>query len=130
MLACPAAEFSAFIISQAGRPVGYFVLSKVGRQARIVDLVVDSVDPKLWVSACATAALTARQDPETVEIVGGTSSGDVGRIFEELGFRLCRADEILYYDRRNRLAPDTQLDFNLIDIDFSFMYDPKHPYIS
>jgi len=130
MLACPASEFSAFVVSEGQRPTGYFVLSKIGRQARIVDLGVEDDNPKLWALICATAAQTARQDQKCVELIVGTSSEEVGGIFEQLGFRPFRQDEILYYDPRNRLAPGTRLNLNLIDSDFSFMYNPNYPYVS
>src|SRR5262249_48880238 len=130
VLACPASHFSVFVVAEGVTPVGYFVLSRVGRQARIVDLGVARADPNTWASTCAAAVDTARQHPESAEIIVGTSSAEVGKIFEQLGFRLCREDGILYYDRRNLLAPGTQLMLNLIDSDLSFMYNPRHPYIS
>jgi hypothetical protein len=130
MLACPASQLSAFVVFEHGKPTGYFVLSTVGRQARIVDFMAPGDDPALWRSICDTAAQTASRNPENVEIVAGTSSAEVGKAFEQLGFRLCRQDEILYYDRLNLLARGARLQLNLIDSDLSFMYNPNHPYIS
>ena len=95
-----------------------------------MDFKVQSDDPARWRSICAIAAQTAGKNPENVEIVAGTSSPEVGKAFEQLGFHRCREDEILYYDRRNLLAPGTHLHLNLIDSDLSFMYNPNHPYIS
>jgi len=137
---CLAAEFSGFVISEAGRRVCYFVLAKIGRKARIVDLQINR--ERLGVSQsdtprsddcrtlCAIAARTAYEDPQICELVIGTSAQDVSRALEQLGFQLRRQDEILYYDPRKLLSPGSALNLNLIDSDLSFLSDPAHPYIS
>jgi hypothetical protein len=130
MLACPAADFSAFVIREGTNPIAYFVLSRVGRQTRIADISCRRDDSESWASICAAAVHTARQPSNSVELVAGTSSAVVGKVFEQLGFRLCREDEILFYDRRKLLAPGSPLKLDLIDSDFSFMYNPLHPYVS
>lgn len=131
VLTCPAAEFSAYVVSEeGGPPLGYFIVSKIGRQARIVDIGTYKDDVRLLLSVCNAAAQRAGRDPDIAEMVAGTSSENLGPIFQQLGFRLCREDEILYYDRCNLLPPDTRLDLNLIDGDHSFIYNADHPYIS
>src|SRR5258708_1777313 len=60
LLDCPAAEFSGFVVSGPGGLFGYFVLVRIGRQARIVDLQVNrenrTVDSSNdWPSICSVA---------------------------------------------------------------------------
>lgn len=130
MLACPAAEFSGFAVRDHSVAIGYFILAKVGHQARIVELKINASDPDQWRRICAAAARTAAEDPDVAELVAGTSSQTVGNTWERLGFHPRRQDPILYLDREKRLSPGTTLNLNLIDGDVCFMYNPEHPYIS
>ncbi|HEX6802720.1 MAG TPA: hypothetical protein VF133_03495 [Terriglobales bacterium] len=130
MLNCPAADFSAYIVDADQVVIGYFMLARIGRQARIVDIGASSGDSKLWGSLCMAAARTAAEDEGVAEIVAGTSSQQIGRVWEELGFRLCRQDTILVQDRRKLLPEGALLNLHLIDGDVSFLYDPQHPYMS
>lgn len=130
MLDCPAAQFSGFIVSEAKQLRGYFVLVKVGRQARIVDIQIDGRTPDQWRSVCTLAAHAACQDPEICEVIVGTSRKQISEGFEQIGFWLRRLDPIYYYDARNLLAPGTPLELNLIDGDLSFFYNPEYPYVS
>jgi len=130
VLACPAAKFSGFIITDASCLIGYFILANVGHQARIVDVKTQGSDPGRWRAICAAAARTAADDPRVAELVAGTSSEMIGNRWEDLGFRLRRRDPIFYLDLRKLLSPETTLNLNLIDGDVCFMYDPALPYIS
>jgi hypothetical protein len=130
MLACPAAEFSGFVIRDSSRLVGYFILANVGRQARIVDFNVASDPPDALAMLCAAAARTAAADRRVAEIVAGASSEKGQNAWLQLGFRPRREDAILYLDRRKRLGSETILNLSLIDGDLAFMYNPDRPYIS
>jgi len=130
MLDCPAAEFSGFVVSGAKQVRGYFVLAKVGRQARIVDIQGDPSNSSDWRSICVLAAHTACQDPRICEVIVGSSRTQIGESFEEMGFWLRRVDPIYYYDPHNLLARGTLLELSLMDNDFSFFYNPEYPYIS
>jgi len=130
VLACPAAEFSGFVVRDSSRLVGYFILVNVGHQARIVDLNVASDHPDALAMLCARAARTAASDRRVAEIIAGTSSQKGENTWEKLGFRLRREDRILYLDRRKRLGSHAILHLNLIDGDLAFLYDPERPYIS
>ncbi len=130
MLDCPAAQFSGFIVSEAKQLRGYFVLVRVGRQARIVDIQIDGRTPDQWRSVCTLAAHAACQDPEICEVIAGTSRKEISEGFEQIGFWPRRVDPIYYYDARNLLAPGTLLELNLIDGDLSFFYNPEYPYVS
>ena len=135
MLSCPAAEFSGFVLTESGRSVGYFLMAQLGRQARLVDFQItgqqDSAERfRALRSLFSAVTRTASQDKKIAELVVGTSDDKIGGMLVEIGFRLRRQDEILYYDPRKLLEAGTQLNLNLIDSDLSFLYNPARPYIS
>lgn len=129
VLACPAAEFAGFVVRHSARLIGYFIVATIGHQARIVELKTTTEDPGQSRAICAAAARTAADDPRVAELVVGTSSQRIGKIWQQLGFQLRRQDAILYLDNRN-LGPGTEFELNLIDGDVCFMYNPGQPYIS
>jgi len=130
MLECPGAEFSGFAVSDNKGCRGYFVLARVGRQSRIVDIQVDSKHPHEWGLVCRSAARMACQDPEVCEVIVGTSRAEIGESFKQIGFWERRVDSILYYDPKKRMDPGVQFEMSLLDSDASFFYDPQNPYIS
>ena len=129
MLDCPGAEFSGYVVSHDKSCRGYFVLAKVGRQSRIVDIDA-GCDPQNWSTVCRIAAFTACRDPEVCEVIVGTSRSEVGETFKQIGFWERRVDSVLYYDPKKRIDPGVQFELSLLDSDASFLYNPKNPYIS
>jgi hypothetical protein len=129
-LACPAGAFSGFVILRWEQIQGYFMLSQVGRQTRIVDLRIATEDAQCWLQACLLASQTAAELPQTSEIVAGSSSRHVQAVLEEVGFRLRRTDPIFCYDPLNLLGSDVNLHLSLLDGDACFMSDPRHPYLT
>jgi hypothetical protein len=130
VLDCPAAKFTGFAVSDGKRPRGYFVLVKVGRQARIADIQVDADHPQEWGPICRLAARVACQDPDVCEVIVGTSRTEVGESFEQLGFWARRIEPIFYYDPRKLIDPAVRFELSLIDNDFAFFYNPENPFIS
>ena len=70
---CPTAECRLFSIQKEGRDTGYFCLSLVPGQARIVELWMETDDPATWgigyaLASCESARLGA------AEVVGASSS--------------------------------------------------------
>jgi hypothetical protein len=130
LLSCPAAGFSGYQVRDAQRLRGYFLLSRIGRQARIVDIQMDGEDPESWQAICAIAARTAAEDPEICEIVAASSIELMGEAWLRAGFVQCRTDQIFCYDRRNLVSPGLPLYLNLVDGDGCFLSDPAAPYLS
>jgi hypothetical protein len=132
MLQCPAAEFSGFVVSESNQLRGYFMLARVGGQARIVDLDLqnDAHRPDDWRAISLLAAHTAVQDPRTAEVIVGTSRAEIGESFKQIGFWRRRVEPIYYLDPGDRLPAGVEFDLSLIDNDFSFLYNPRHPYMS
>jgi hypothetical protein len=130
LLDCPAATFAAFLMFNENQLRGYFVLSLVAGQTRIVDLRLASDDPESWKAACALAARTAAELPETCEIAVGFSRPDVQQAFEQMGFRLRQTLPIFYYDPRKLLQSVAGFDLSMSDGDACFMANLKHPFLT
>lgn len=130
LLSCPAAKFSAFVLLQARQLSGYFLLSQVANQTRIVDLGLASDDPNCWLEACSMATRTAAELQATCEIIAGFSSRRVQHAFEQSGFHLRKEDPIYCYDPRKLLDPAATLGLSLLDGDACFTTDPHNPYLT
>ena len=130
LLNCPAARFSGFVVTQADKLRGYFVLAQVGGQTRIVDIRLDRDDPESWQAICALATRSAGEDPATCEIVVASSIGASEKAWLQAGFIHRETEPILCYDPRNRLRPESPLNLNLADGDSCFLSDPFCPYLS
>ena len=130
LLGCPAACFSGFQVNDAQRLRGYFILTQIGGQVRIVDIQLDSDDRESWRTVCALATRTAAENPETCEIVAGSSIASTGEAWLQTGFVQRRAEPIFCYDPRKLLSSGFPLDLNLADGDQCFLSDPVFPYLS
>jgi hypothetical protein len=130
LLSCPAAPFSGFLVSQAQKLRGYFLLAQVGRQMRIVDIRMDSEDREAWQAICALAVGSAAEHPEICEIVAASSNEVTGEAWLRAGFVHRETDQIFCYDPRNLLSSLPPLDLNLADGDLCIMSEPLSPYLS
>jgi len=130
ILSCPAAKFSAFHLHQGQTLAGYFLLSQVGRQARIVDLRVANDVPAHWVQACNVAARTAAANPATCEVIAGFSSAHAEQALRQCGFHMRKEDPIFCYDPRKFLGPESTLELSLLDGDACFTSDGENPYLT
>ena len=130
LLQCPAAKFSAFLIAQSGQLRGYFVVSQVGRQARIVEMRLSSQDGPSRMIIASLAARTASTDPEICEVVAGSSWPPGNHAFERAGFRVRRRQPIFCLDPANHLGSVPSLALTMLDGDLCFISDPSHPYLT
>lgn len=129
-LTCPGAEFSAFHLSQSERVRGYFLLSQVRGQTRIVDIGIDANDPQGRTAACILAARTAAEMPGTCEIVAGFSCSQTQACFAEMGFKVRRIAPIFCYDPRKLLGQAPRLGLSMLDGDLCFMANLQRPYLT
>lgn len=130
LLSCPAGRFSGFLVRRE-QLQGYFLIAQIGRQARIVDMGLNSNDQEPWQGICALAAATAAQPPETCEIVAASSNEAIGNAWLRAGFSHRRTDQIFCYAARNKVViSGPPLDLTLADGDLCFLSDPRVPYLS
>lgn len=129
LLGCPAAHFSGFLVTQEQQLRGYFLLTRVDRQVRIVDIRMNREDRASWQAMCALATRRAAEDPGTCEIVAASSIEVTGEAWSQAGFVHRRTDQIFCYDPRNLVSAGLPLDLSLADGDACISV-PTSPYLS
>ncbi len=129
-LRTPAVEIAGFQIIRRGSFDGYFLLSKVGGQARIVDMRLRSSEVSDWASAYRLAATTAAMDPGVCEIlsIASTPLADEGLLSS--GFQARGAVPFFFADPGKKFAGAPPVFLNLIDGDGAYLHDPQHPYVT
>jgi hypothetical protein len=130
MLSCPGAAFSAFLLMNGKKLRGYFILSWVGRQCRVADLLVDSNAPTDWRNAFAMATRIAAANLETCEIEAASSIPLTSDAISRNGFRLRDRLPIFICDPKGLLADAAPLHINLLDGEGSYLNDPAHPFLT
>ena len=130
MLGCPGAVFSAFLLLKAKELRGYFILSSVGRQCRVADILVNSNVPADWRAAFAIATRTAAGNPETCEVEAVSSIPLVSDAISHNGFHLRERCPIFLYDPKGLLADAPRVHINLLDGEGSYLNDPAHPFLT
>ena len=128
MLRCPAARMRYFSLLKDGSAQGYFLLARVGGQARLADLRVLSTRPDDWLSACAAAVRTAAEDPNACELVATAPLPLVAAALEGNGFRPRGSIPVFVRDPRELLARSAQIHLSMLDDDSAYLNFPDHPY--
>ncbi len=130
MLRCPGAVFSAFLLLQRHEAKGYFMLSRVGGQSRIADILLASDVLEDWQAAYSLAAQAAAEDPRVCELMGVASTSLARSALVSNGFRLRVCDPIFLHDPRGLLSRALPLNLNLLDSDGSYLHDPDEPFLT
>jgi hypothetical protein len=130
MLSCPGAVFSAFLLMKAKELRGYFILSSVGGQCRVADILINSNVPADWRTAFAVATRTAAENPETCEVEAVGSIPLVSDAISHNGFHLRERCPIFLFDPKGRLADAPPLHINLLDGEGAYLNDPAHPFLT
>jgi hypothetical protein len=135
-LRCPAAEIAGFAILKGSRTRGYFLLTRMGGQARIIDIRLireegtDLEGQADWNAAYALAAKTAEDDPETCEISAVASTEFARAALRSGGFRQRGSLPLALYDPQEKLRAAPAIFWNMIDSDSAYLHDPAFPYIT
>lgn len=130
ILRCPIAKVALYNISRAGKIAGYFLLSTVGGQCRIIDMFLDQEGAEAWRAAYGLALQTAAAIPTTCEVVATASLPWLGEVLEGLGFRLQTEKPIFLYDPKERFAGLPPLLIQMVDSDAFFLHSPSYPYFT
>ena len=128
MLSCPAAKVRYFELSNNGNPQGYFVMSRVGGQARLADLRILSEDTRDWIAAYAAAVRVAAQDPAICELATSAFVPVVRQALEANGFQSRGANAIFVLDPGNVLGEPGNLHLSMLDDDSAYLNHPGNPY--
>lgn len=127
-LRCPAAHVSGFELLHDGRVAGYFMLSRVGGQARIAALGLRSSTPDHLQQGYRLAVTAAADDPETCEVVGLASTPPTRAALAACGFRQRDNAPLYLFDRGGIVSATTPILWSAIDDDTAYVYDPANPY--
>jgi hypothetical protein len=120
MLACPGATITGFQLYEAETLRGYFLLSRVGGQARIADLLVNSEIQAEWIVAVSAALECAKADDEACELVARPSIPLLRGALLSCGFRLRFQRPVFVLDPKRALPPDVPLYVQMMDGDAAF----------
>ncbi|CAN5782966.1 hypothetical protein BH18ACI4_BH18ACI4_17730 [soil metagenome] len=129
-LGTPAVEMAGFVILVRNEYHGYFLLSKVGGQARIADIRLRSNSVADWTAAYQLAALAAAEEPDICETVTIASTPLVREALASSGFRDRGSVPLFLADRKKRLESAPPIFLNMIDGDGAYLYDPTYPYVT
>lgn len=133
-LRCPAAEIAGFSILKESRTQGYFLLGRIGGQARIIDIRLtheDDADRDKqadWNAAYGLASKMAEAAPETCEILAVASTEFAQEALLSSGFRWNGSFPLALYDPQGKLSAAPPIFWNMIDGDIAYLYEPEFPY--
>ena len=126
---CPAAPVHLYKLLKEGKPQGYFALSRVDGQMRILDLRVIGVQSD-WTSACSVVLAEARRDPKAVELIGWSSTPQMKTAFEQNRFQIRDTRPLFMYDPQRQVTPYLPLQVGMLDDDSGFLSIPGDPYLT
>jgi hypothetical protein len=129
-LSTPAVEIAGFEIRRSNEFYGYFLLTRVGGQARIADIRILSGEVEDWSEAYALAATTAAEEPDVCETVTIASTPLVRQALDKVGFRDRGSVPLFLYDPKKRLESSPPMCLNMIDGDGAYLHDPAYPYVT
>ncbi len=119
---CPDLRCLTFRMLKEGRQEGYFALSVVQKQARIVGVWLNYPSVSNWRIAFELAQDAALRDTDACEITARGSKTMSGVAAEAAGMRVRNSDAVLFYRKgANKTIPP--LEFQIADNDTAFLND-------
>jgi hypothetical protein len=125
-LACPAGSVRAWRLEHNGVPAGALILAFLRKEARIVDLVVNTASAPLAQAYSLAIDLAARQ-PGVYEIGGASSAPPAIQAMREAGMIQRGVCEVFLGDPGKIFPPNLPLEVNLT-IGDGFYQQAKRPY--
>jgi hypothetical protein len=122
-LACPAGRMRAWRLEYEGRPVGFAAIIFLRKIARIVDLVVDTVEAPL-AEAYSLAIDLAAEEREAYEIAGASSAPPVIEAMGAAGMIARGASDVFFGDP-HKCFPNPPIEANLTIGDGFYQQDWK-----
>ncbi len=122
LLRCPGATFSLHTIeSGSGAQEGFFVLSVVRHQARIVGIWLQNPAAEAFHAAYSLARRTAAKSPGAAELVA-SGSGEMSRgAAAKAGFRILGEKPVLLLNRTKRFQFSPEFQFQLSEDDHGWL---------
>lgn len=130
LLECPAVQSSLRVVSNDGRPVGWYLLAFALGQARIAGCGLASATAAEWMQLYRLALEEARRNRDTNEVVTFASTAAQREALEACGFHVRRAYDVQVYDPRGRIPADAQIEFQMIHGDAAFLNEGRPAYLT
>jgi hypothetical protein len=121
MLRCPIAKCAGFLVCRGSEVKGYVLLSRVGMEARIADIHVDSEETADWKIAFALAVAAARREPGVCEVIAGAAVPFIRRAILANNFSPIGQGSIFLHDPGKALVNGPPVNLNLIDGDMAYL---------
>lgn len=94
----PTVSYSAYLLKKSGKERVYFLMSRIGQEARIADISIDTDELMEWKDAYAVASETEAQFPEIHNVFTGATVPFMGEALESNDFHPYRKDPVMIYD--------------------------------
>lgn len=129
LLGCPVVEMMAFTVLRNGEVAGHLLASIAGRsrQARLVDVVVDSKDDQDWIQAVSAAIRWLQRETKASEVIAASTVGFLQRVFEACGMHQRRLWPVFLADPKKKFPEGATLEANLLVGDGGFIHDDSVP---
>jgi hypothetical protein len=127
---CPSVRTTFYQVLLSGRPCGFLVMARVGRQARLVDWQVEPAGPESWRAALALAVRVASRDSGAHELLTAASVPGLEQALAANGFRPRAQKPIFLHDRDKLLAGQPPLQVHMADADAFFLYSEGEAYVT
>jgi hypothetical protein len=122
-LRCPSVSFELYKVEKDNTTRGYFLLSVLQRQVRLVESWVDSEDPGAWRALHRLAVRQARQHPDAVEFVTLCSDSVTRQSLLECGFQYRGSLPIYLLDCSKQGLPGGELRVQMLEGDAAYLHD-------
>jgi hypothetical protein len=123
LLDCPIATVTLHSVEKAGHIRGYFLLTFVPGQARLVDCWIDSSEPEDWQALVQCAVHVARQAPGVAELVTVASDPILSGCLRQSGFHARREMAVQMLARKGQDGPPECPPVQMLDCDSAYHHN-------
>jgi len=126
LLQCPSAVVSGWTLKHPGGRTGYFVLSRVGGQCRVVRIRTNDL-----AAGYALAVQAALEDRDACELVALSSTLDANQALEANHFHYREQRPVFVHDPQHLIPRESYpLNLDMLDDDMAYLNTPEYPYFT
>lgn len=129
-LRCPAAAMELHSVMHEGRERGYFLLSRVPGQTRLVDFYVDSEQREDWSAVVRLAVLHERKNGDAAELIARGSDVLTRQALLECGFHSRTQSTLQILMTRGVELPAAPVRFQMLDSDEAYLHDNRAVFVA
>ena len=125
---CPTARVEVFAASRAGTVRGYFILSHVPGQVRIVDFYADTEDPESWRAVLHLAIAEAKRNRDAAEVAAFGSDRVTRAALTDCGFHPRGDIEVRLLSVTGVPLPDEPIRVQMLESDAAYLHANRKDY--